>query len=164
VLKSLSQWNNCVFAKSRRCRMFNGCLVFNSIHQGVPFIAPRDQGVVGASFGRLWLPSIHGCTGLSDAHRIMNSATATNRVIGCFPVLGGTRPSDGGHQTVRCATWLLLLADVVASHCAAGTPDCPASRADRLANYSRRRLEFLRTSNWLDRAPDYPVHTLSGAM
>jgi hypothetical protein len=41
---------------------------------GVPFIAPRDLGAVGAPFGRLWLPSVHGCTGLAGtpdglAHR-----------------------------------------------------------------------------------------------
>jgi hypothetical protein len=43
---------------------------------GVPFIAPRDLGVVGAPFGRLWLPSVHGCTGLSGAHRTVNSVRA----------------------------------------------------------------------------------------
>jgi hypothetical protein len=34
---------------------------------GVPFIAQRDLGAVGAPFGRLWLPSVH-------AHRTVNSA------------------------------------------------------------------------------------------
>jgi hypothetical protein len=28
----------------------------------VPFIAQRDLGVVGAPFGRPWLPSVRGCT------------------------------------------------------------------------------------------------------
>jgi hypothetical protein len=58
--------------------------------QGVPFIAPRDLGAVGAPFGRPWLPSVRGCTGLSGAHRTMNDAMATKYLIGWFPVLGGT--------------------------------------------------------------------------
>jgi hypothetical protein len=59
----------------------------------VPFIAPRDLGAIGAPFGRLWLPSIRGCTGLSGAHQTVNSAWVENREIGWFPVLEGTRPS-----------------------------------------------------------------------
>jgi hypothetical protein len=38
-----------------------------SMRLGVPFIAPRDLGAIGAPFGRLWLPSVRGCTGLSCA-------------------------------------------------------------------------------------------------
>jgi hypothetical protein len=41
-------------------------------------------------------------------------------------------------------------ADVAASRCTAGTPDCPV-------NYSRRRLKNLRATSWPDRAPDCPV-------
>jgi hypothetical protein len=69
---------------------------------GVPFIALRDLGAVGSPIGRIWLPSVCGCTGLSGAHRIVNSAAVENRVIGWFPVLGGTGQSGGWHQTVRC--------------------------------------------------------------
>jgi hypothetical protein len=54
----------------------------------VPFIVLRDLEAVGAPFGRLWLPSVRGCTGLSGAHRTMNSARAENHVIGWFLVLG----------------------------------------------------------------------------
>ena len=53
----------------------------------VPFIAPRDLGAIGAPFGRPWLPSVRMCTGLSGAHRTLNS-TATKSLIGWFPVLG----------------------------------------------------------------------------
>jgi hypothetical protein len=63
---------------------------------GVPFIAPRDLGVIRASFGRPWLPFVHGCTGVSGAHRIVNSAMATNHAIGCFPVLGWHRTVQWG--------------------------------------------------------------------
>jgi hypothetical protein len=58
------------------------------MRQRVPFIAPRDLEAVGASFRSPWLPSVRGCTGLSGAHQTVNSATATNHVIGCFPILG----------------------------------------------------------------------------
>jgi hypothetical protein len=61
------------------------------MHLGVPFIAPRDLGAVGAPFGRLWLPFIRGCIELSDAQQIVNSAgwaRAENPLIGCFPILG----------------------------------------------------------------------------
>jgi hypothetical protein len=61
---------------SRRCWMFNDCLVLSSMRLGVPFIAPRELGAVGAPFGRLWLPSVRGCTGLSAAHRTVNRAHA----------------------------------------------------------------------------------------
>ena len=55
---------------------------------GVPFIAPRDIGAIGAPFGRLWLPSVRRCAGLSSAHWTVNSATTSNPMIGCLPVLG----------------------------------------------------------------------------
>jgi hypothetical protein len=48
---------------SRHCSMFKECLVYFSMHLGVPFIAPRQLGAVWVLFGRLWLPSIHGRTG-----------------------------------------------------------------------------------------------------
>jgi hypothetical protein len=50
--------------------------VFYSMRLGVPFIAPRELGAVGAPFGRPWLPSVRGCTGLSGAHWIVNSTYA----------------------------------------------------------------------------------------
>jgi hypothetical protein len=71
------------------------------MHLGVPFIAPRDLGAVGAPFVRPWLPSVRGCTGLSGAHWIVNNATATESLIGWFPVVGG----GGRHRTVR---WVAL--------------------------------------------------------
>jgi hypothetical protein len=76
---------------------------------GVPFITPRDLGAVGAPFGRLWLPFVRECTGLSGAHRTVNSARAENRMIGWFPVLGDTGLSSAPLD--RCP-----LVDVAASH------------------------------------------------
>jgi hypothetical protein len=68
---------------------------------GVPFIAPRDLGAVGAPFERPWLPSVRGCTGLSGAHQTVNSVRTENHLIGWFPALGATRLSSGWHQTVH---------------------------------------------------------------
>jgi hypothetical protein len=67
------------------------CLVFCSMRLGVPFIAPRDLGAVGAPFGTLWLPYVRVCTG---AHQTVNSAMTKNPLISYFLLLGG-------HQTVR---------------------------------------------------------------
>jgi hypothetical protein len=50
--KISTRWSECVFAESMRLRMFNGGLVYCSMRLGVPFIAPRQLGAVGAPFGR----------------------------------------------------------------------------------------------------------------
>jgi hypothetical protein len=76
--------------------MFKGCLVLCSMRLGVPFIAPRDLGVVGAPFGRFGLPSVCGCTGLSSAHQTLHSAMATNHLIVWFSVLGAPDRPMGG--------------------------------------------------------------------
>jgi hypothetical protein len=54
---SINQRNSMV-AVSWCLRMFKECLVLSFMRLGVPFIAPRDLGAVGAPFGRLWLPSV----------------------------------------------------------------------------------------------------------
>jgi hypothetical protein len=127
--------------------MFNRCLVLCSMRLGVPFIAPMGLGAVGAPFGRLWLPSVRGCTGLSGAHRTVNSATTKNPLIGYFLLLGapdcpvcGNGPSDAPF-----VCWLET--DVATSRWLASTPDCLAHRVDGPVNYSRQRLIFL--ENWL---------------
>jgi hypothetical protein len=73
VLKSQTQRIECVLAESRHLRMFNGGLVYCSMRLGVPFIAPRQLGAVGAPFGRQFLPSVRGCTGQFGAPPDMNS-------------------------------------------------------------------------------------------
>jgi hypothetical protein len=47
--------------------MLSECLVFYSMHLGVPFIAPRQLGAVGDQLGRQFLPSVVWCTGQSGA-------------------------------------------------------------------------------------------------
>jgi hypothetical protein len=132
---------------SRCCRMFNRCLVLCSMRLGVPFIALRGLGAVGAPFGRLWLPSVRGCTRLSGAHRTVNNAMTKNPLIGYFLLLGapdcpvcGSGPSDA--PIVR---WLET--DVATSRWLASTPDYPAHRVDGPVNYSRQRQIF--PENWL---------------
>jgi hypothetical protein len=117
---------------------------------GVPFIAPRDLRAIGAPFGRLWLPSVRGCSGLSGAHQTVISAHAENCMIGWFPVLGGTWLS--GAPSDRCPS-----ADVAASHWPASTPDYPALHVDGPLNYSHCGLKLPRAGSWPDRAPDFPV-------
>jgi hypothetical protein len=105
---------------------------------GVPFIAPRDLGAVGAPFGKLWLSSIRGCTRLSGAHQTVNNVTTKNPLIGYFLLawwvapycpVGGTGPSGAPFDR-----W--LEADVGTSRWLAGTPNGSAHRADDPVNYS----------------------------
>jgi hypothetical protein len=48
--------------------------MYCSMRLGVPFIAPRKLGAVGAPFGRQFLPSVRWRTGQSGALPGMNSA------------------------------------------------------------------------------------------
>jgi hypothetical protein len=148
-----------VIAVSRCLRMFKGCLVWCSIRIGVPFIALRDIGAVGALFGRLWLPSIRGCTRLSGAHRTVNNAHAENHVIGWFPILWALDHPVGGTRLCSAPGDHWPLADVTASRWLAGTPDCPMLRTDGPVNFSRCRLKFPRAATLAYRAPDCPMHT-----
>jgi hypothetical protein len=138
------QWTEYVIAESRRLRMFNGGLVYRSICLGVPFIAPRELGAVGAPFGRPLLSSVRWRTGLSGAHQTLNSAhVGRGRESPDWSV-----SSFVGHQTVWCATWPLPEANVEGSCCTTGTPDCPAPRADCPVNFSRHGLKTLRAESW----------------
>jgi hypothetical protein len=99
VLKSQTQWSGCVLAESRCLRMFNGGLVCCSMRLGVPFIAPRQLGAIGAPFGRQFLPSVCWRTGQSGAPPDKNSAwflSLFGEVDRC------THGSFGTPDTVRC--------------------------------------------------------------
>jgi hypothetical protein len=71
-LKSLTQQSECVGAESGCLRILSECLGYSSMRIGVPFIAPRQLGVVEDNLGRLILPSVVWCTGQSgvppDSH------------------------------------------------------------------------------------------------
>jgi hypothetical protein len=62
-LKSLTQRIECVDLESWSLRMLSECLGDSSMRLGVPFIAPRQLGVIGDQLGRLSLPSIEWRTG-----------------------------------------------------------------------------------------------------
>jgi hypothetical protein len=47
--------------------MLKECFVFSSMRLGVPFIAPRQLGVVESNPGRQFLPSVAWHTGQSGA-------------------------------------------------------------------------------------------------
>jgi hypothetical protein len=88
--------------------MIKECLCISSMRLGVPFIAPRQLGVVGGNQGRQFLPSIGWRTGQSgvppDRHCSVSGAD-------CFPKLVQSTVEDleslahrtlsGAHRIVR---------------------------------------------------------------
>jgi hypothetical protein len=146
VLKSQTQWTECVLTESRRCRMFNGGLVCFFMHQGVPFIALRQVGAVGAPFRRLWLPSIHGRTEQSSASPDSEQCTIPFLVWRSWPL---QPPASVAHRIVRCD--LVTIGGVHVSPAdQGGLPLAWARLAhrtvrctpDSLVNYSRSVLSF----------------------
>jgi hypothetical protein len=94
------------------------CLLYCIMRLEVPFVAPRGQGAVEVSFGRTWLPSTCGCTGLSSGALESFCATATNHLICHLPSWVGTRLSGGapdmsGDPSICCH------ADMAGTDCAA---------------------------------------------
>jgi hypothetical protein len=53
--------------------------VYSCMRLGVPFIAPRQLGVVESNLGRLILPSVDWSTGQSGAHRTLSGARFLSR-------------------------------------------------------------------------------------
>jgi hypothetical protein len=64
-LKSLRKSIKCAETECGRFRMLKVCLGDSSMRLGVPFIAPRQLGVVGGILGRQFLPSVRWRTGQS---------------------------------------------------------------------------------------------------
>jgi hypothetical protein len=71
--------------------MFRVCLVYSSMHLGVPFISLRQLGAVESNPGRQFLPSVGWCTGQSgvppDRHCSVSGAD-------CFPKLAQPTVED----------------------------------------------------------------------
>jgi hypothetical protein len=151
VLKSLTQRSKCVAAESRCLRLFKECLVLCSMRLGVPFISPRQLGVVGDLIGRQFLPSVEWCTGQSGAPPDMNSSCLVHYLLPFLvkPTFGSLVPL--AHRTVRCdhpivgsATCRPLITQTtvgrgrrLAHRTVRCTPDCPV-------NYSRGAFAFSR--------------------
>jgi hypothetical protein len=133
VLKSLTQRSGCVAVESRRLRMIRECLVYCSMHLEVPFIAPRQLGVVEVSIGRQFLPSVGWRTGQSGAPPDMNSSSLMPDLLPyrAQPTIGPPVPL--AHRTVRCDQ-----PSVGAGH---------ASPADYAVDRWRRRLWLTRQSS-----------------
>jgi hypothetical protein len=84
------------------------CLVFCSMHLGVPFIAPRQLGAVGDQIGRQFLPSVGWRTGQPGAPPDMNNSSPVPDLPNqAQPTIGPSVPLahrtlSGAHRTVRC--------------------------------------------------------------
>jgi hypothetical protein len=109
-LKSLTQRIKCVESESGSLRMFLESLVFSSMRLGVPFIDPRQLGVVGDQFGRPFLPSVEWCTGQSGAPLDSHCSSPVRDLLPYLAHLT-VGPQDrlahwtlsDAHRTVRCA-------------------------------------------------------------
>jgi hypothetical protein len=134
-LKSLTQRIKCVESESGSLRMFLESLVYSSMCLGVPFIAPRQLGVVGGQLGRPDLPSVGWCIGQSDAPPDSHYSCPVRDLLHIWRI----RP-------------LVLGVGWRTGHC----PVCPTDRCcgPRVARGLRSRPLALATIG----SPDSPVH------
>jgi hypothetical protein len=109
-LKSLRKSIECVKKECEWLRMLKVCLCVSSMRLGVPFIAPRQLGVVGGILGRQFLPYVGWCTGQSDAPPdIPCSLSGADRLPKlAHPTVEDLKPLahrtlSGAHRTVRCS-------------------------------------------------------------
>jgi hypothetical protein len=144
--------------------MLKGCLVFSSMRLGVPFIAPRQLGVVESIPGRQFLPSVAWRTGQSGVDFFPSWAK---------PTVGGSEPLahrtlSGAHRTVWCPLLTVGSATRRAriTRSTVGRADCwltgqTGAPPDSPVIYSRTPLISSREQP-VDRrrpsAPDSPVH------
>jgi hypothetical protein len=127
-LKSLTQRIEYVELESWSLRMLSECLGHSSMRLGVPFIAPRQLGVVGGQLGRPNLPSVGWCTEQSGAPPDIHCSCPVRDLL---PFLAHSTVGplgrlahwtlSGAHRTVRCAQ-----PTVAAGH--ASPTDCTAGR------------------------------------
>jgi hypothetical protein len=120
-LKLLTQRIKCVGAESGCFRILRECLDNSSMRLGVPFIAPRQLGVVEDNLGRLILPSVVWCTEQSGAPP---NSHCSCPVRDCLPNKAQSTVAASGpmaHRTVRCP-----LPTVGAGH--ASPADCTIDR------------------------------------
>jgi hypothetical protein len=152
-LKSLSQRIECVRMESWCLGMIKEYLGHSSMCLGVPFIAPRQLGAVGANLGRLKLPSVGWRTGQSgvppDSYcscpvpdSLPNRAQSTvadwwqlaHRIVRCpLPTVGASHASPADLAADRCAggRWLT-------GHSGA-PPDSPVNYSRTSPKFSRER-------------------------
>jgi hypothetical protein len=112
-------------AKSWSCSVLKVCLCTTVPWRlGGTFIDLRDLGVVGAPFGRPWLPFVRGCTGLSGAHQTLHSGQFlsifgwVDRWVSCWSLQSPGTPdspvhtglSGGASRLLAQQTWPPLIA------------------------------------------------------
>jgi hypothetical protein len=102
-LKSLTQRIKCVEAKSGSLRMLSECLVYCSMHPGVPFIVPRQLGAVGDQYGRQILPSAEWCTEQSGAPPDSYCSSPMRDSLPNLAHLTVGPAVPLAHRTARCA-------------------------------------------------------------
>jgi hypothetical protein len=95
----LSQRIECAELESWCLGMLRECLVYSSMRLGVPFIAPRQLGVVESIPGRQFLPSV------AWHHRTLSGADLFPYLV--KPTAADSQPLahqtlSGAHRTVRC--------------------------------------------------------------
>ena len=131
--------------------MFLECLGASSMRLGVPFIAPRQLGVVGGQQGRPKFPSVGWRTGQSgappDSHCSMSGADLLPNLVQPTVATPGWlahRTLSGAHRTLRCLQPTIgaghaSRADCAADRCAGGRWLTGQSGAplDSPVNYSR---------------------------
>jgi hypothetical protein len=144
-LKSLTRSIKCTKTECGSIGLLSECLGYSSMRLGVPFIAPRQLGVVGGKQGRPKFPSVGWCTGQSgappDSHCSMSGVdllpnlkqptVATPGWFGAPDTVRCTQPTVGaGHASP---------ADCAVDRCAGGRCLTGQSGAppDSLVNYSR---------------------------
>jgi hypothetical protein len=73
------------------------------------FYSPKGPRSHWSSIWKALVAFCHGCTRLSGAHRTLHSVTATDSLIGWFPVLGAPDRPVGGTRLsgVPCDRWYL---------------------------------------------------------
>jgi hypothetical protein len=132
-LKSLRKSIKCEETECGRLRMLKVCLVDSSMRLGIPFIAPRQLGVVRGILGRQFLPSVVWRTGHRTSTvycpvRISFLKWHSRPLQNCSRWHTGqsgapSRPLAGATRRARIARPTVALAVV-------GSPDSPV-------NYSR---------------------------
>jgi hypothetical protein len=159
--------------------MIKECLVYSTMRLGVPFIAPRQLGVVGSNLGRQFLPSVGWRTGQSGAPPDIPCSLSG---ADCFPKLAQPTVEDleplahrtlsSAHRTVRCplptvgaatrhariARSTVGVVDSWLTGQSGTSPDSPMNFSRTLLTVSReRRLRRRRLTGQSGAPPDSPV-------
>jgi hypothetical protein len=134
-LKSLTRSIKCAETEYGSLRMLSECLGDSSMRLGIPFITPRQLGVVGGQQGRLSLPSVGWRTEQSGAPPESYCSCPLRDLL---PILAQTTVAD---------SWQL------AHRTLSGAPYRPLARATRRTRIARPTVALAAVAS-----PDSPVH------